>query len=497
MNQNTTSGLVWNKYLPASNRWLLWFALALLIKSAIFLFKVNELSSIENRHFPALIAREAGDTYTYLQPVENLIFNGNYDDDFRMPGYGWIYYLLRAIFQTATALDFLVIFQLLLASFSVYILAKIAELLFKKQIYFYLTFTLYALSSFVSLYDPILLTESFATSSLIISFYFFFLPDMSKKQFVASGLFLTWCIFLKPVFAPLLIVFSFFLILKIRLKKQETRLQISKMLAAFLIPFLLVDGIWTVRNYKVHQGFYPLTTSLYFASTNESYLGALFQFLHAYGGSIVWWEPGADITYFKPLTQANQKKLKVQPPAYIYTTEFTPDSLLSVKNKIALIDNPETDSVQRMELTVQVKEQLNRYTQSIKKEKPILYYFASRIKVCKTFFLHSGTYNLFNQASSELNVVKFFFKVIYSLLYLAVAGLGVLGLVIILFRTRQDLNLLFFALCSIYAGFSFPLLLKLDEYRYFVTAYPLFLIAGIFASMSIFGFLKNKLSPNA
>ena len=134
MNQNTTSGLVWNKYLPASNRWLLWFALALLIKSAIFLFKVNELSSIENRHFPALIAREAGDTYTYLQPVENLIFNGNYDDDFRMPGYGWIYYLLRAIFQTATALDFLVIFQLLLASFSVYILAKIAELLFKKQI---------------------------------------------------------------------------------------------------------------------------------------------------------------------------------------------------------------------------------------------------------------------------------------------------------------------------------------------------------------------------
>ena len=497
MNPEENKATFFGKLFPVPEKILFWLLLALLVKACLFYFKVDELKHIANPHFQASIAREAGDTFTYLQPIENLISTGHYEDDFRMPGYGWIYFLLRLFLSIPTALNTLVILQLLLSSISVYYLALIARIIFKENIYFYCTFLLYLISTFVTLYDPILLTESFATASFIFSIYFLLKPFKAHSDFILSGTFLTWCIFLKPVFAPLLLLFAVYIIYDNKAEKVKFQGSNLKPMLLFLLPFILADGSWTARNYSKHKGFYPLTTSLYFKSTQESYLGSLIEFVQAYGGSIVWWEPGAAITYFKPLPGSIHKQTKVQPPETIYTSAFNADSLTLVKTRIATIDAQETDSNTRATLTLQVKEQLQRYSQSIKKEKAFLYYFSSRLKICKTFFLHSGTYNLFYKPSSELSTFHYLLKVMYSLLYLVVAFLGLLGLFLLFLNFKTAKDYFFFALTGLYAGLSIPILLKFDEYRYFVTAYPLFLIAGIFASLSIFGFLKNKIVTHA
>src|SRR5208283_4201159 len=109
--------------------------------------------------------------------------------------------------------------QLAFSSLSVYLLALTSMNLFNKVQPFYFVFYLYAISSFASLFDSLLLSESLATSFLIIAVYFFFLyfrgfstpapgfsgravaPGHAKKDIFFSGLFLTWVVFLRPVFA--------------------------------------------------------------------------------------------------------------------------------------------------------------------------------------------------------------------------------------------------------------------------------------------------------
>ncbi len=497
MNPIKNKVLSFSAFFPHQNKWAFWFLLAFAIKLVFFAYKVIELAPIANTHYPAALAREAGDTFTYIQPVENLLNKGSYEDDFRMPGYAWLFFLLRIIFPLSLSLDVLVTVQLILSALSVYVLAKISSLLFQKSNYFYVTFFFYSLSTFVSLYDPILLTESFSTSALIFSIYLLILPEKNFKNLFASGLFLTWCIFLKPVMLPLLVFYMGYILLHASKQNVLKASQKLRLLFYFSLSFILIDGAWILRNYGVHKRIYPLTTSLYFASTTQSYLGSLFDFMNAFGGSIVWWEPGAEITFFKPLPGNIKKQKTATLPQNIYTKEFNVDSLLLVKNMISIVDNAATDSLLRISLTAEIKEKLNRYTLSIKHEKPFLYYVSSRLKACKTFFVHSGTYNLFNKSSSDLNPFAMLLKIGYSLLYAFVVLFGFIGLFYFLIRFFSNYELLFFTFTGLYTALAFPLLLKFDEYRYFVTAYPLFLIAGIFTSLSIFGILKNKYAKNA
>lgn len=464
--------------LPSPSNWKFWVGLALIVKTAFFIYLIGEKSTI-NEHYLGTFALDGGDSISYIDPIENLLANGEYYDDYRMPGYGWLYFLLRLLMPLSIALNTTVILQLILSSLSVYVLALSSIKLFKHNYYFYTTFTLYGISTYVSLFETSLLTESFCTSTLIFSFFFLLNESKNKYSLFLSGLFLTWSFFLKPALAPLIILFAAYVLFNVSSPFKINKLNWKKMLF-FLIPFLLIDGAWVIRNYNKYERIIPLTKSVYYEGYNEGFELELFKFMQAFGGSIVHWNPGSEITFFKPAPSHIKRKIEVTFPENIYTSKFNYDSLLTLQKQTQKFQNDETSIEQKEILLNQIRSRLDTYTLSIKQEKPFLYYVSSRFKIMKTFFLHSGTYNLFSKPSFELTKIEFLVKIFYSLLYLFVIVFGILGSFRMIIRKKINLTFLLISFTALYISLVFPIMLKLDEFRYLVPGYPFLLLSSIY-----------------
>jgi hypothetical protein len=179
-------------------------------------------------------------------------------------------------------------------------------------------------------------------------------------------------------------------------------------------------------------------------------------------------------------------------PENIYTTQFNQDSLKILRDEIRMLESDSIGFTNKKEVEQRVIAKLSRYTLSVKEQKPFLYYIVSRLKVLKTFFIRSGTYNLFNKASYELNKAELLIKIFYSLLYLFVVVFGMLGLILLFIKGIRDPQVLLISLMGLYASLVFPLVLKLDESRYFVPGYPIFVIASAFVLASIYLKFKKK-----
>jgi hypothetical protein len=482
--------------LPSNKNWFFWIVIALIFKSSFFIYKVSfEGNRIPNSNYVESFASYYGDSSSYIEPIENLLKTGSYFDDFRMPGYGWIYYLLRFLFSIKNSLSILAVIQLVLSAISVYALAKIADFIFKNKSYFYLTFLLYAISTFVSLFDYYILTESFCTSALIFSFYFLIKSGKSMNYFLFAGIFLTWSIFLKPIIIPLLFLFSAYIFFKDYYVHRNLSSHAFKSVFIFLIPFFIIDGVWISRNYLIYQKVIPLTKSIYYTSTEESYNASLYRFMNSFGGSIVHWQPGSEITFFKPPPKHIKTKIEVTLPENIYTSKYNYDSLLLIKKMIDSIENFDLKKDMKIDIERGIITKLDVYTQSIRDEKPFLYYISSRFKPLKTFFLHSGTYNLFNKTSIELNKLEWLIKVFYSALYVIVVIGGFIGSTFLFIKGFKNIEFLLLSTVGLYIALVFPIILKMDEFRYFVPGYPFFLLSCayilVITSKIIFNKLKN------
>ncbi len=74
--------------------WKRWISLAFIVKTGMFCFTISQFT-IHSESYGGAFLLASGDSFSYFDPVENLISNGHYADDHRMPGIGWIYFLLR------------------------------------------------------------------------------------------------------------------------------------------------------------------------------------------------------------------------------------------------------------------------------------------------------------------------------------------------------------------------------------------------------------------
>lgn len=479
------------------SKYLLWFGIALLVKVIFFLLKADVASDL-NQYYKS-IAFDGGDATSYIEPMENLIRNGEYGiapydyqstlmvskfDDFRMPGYGALYFILRLIFEQTAALNTIVVIQLLCSALSVYVLGLIALRLFVKDIFFYVTYLLYLISTYVSIFDGSLMTESLCTSCIIFSLYL--ILKGGNRNLLFAGLLSGWAIFMRPAFLPLLFIYALYLVWLYCHKETRVGSGILVSLICVLGPFLLADSCWIYRNYKKYDRIIPLTKSLNYTGIDQSYLGSLFNFVCSFGGSNLHWQPGSEITFFRELSQEVKVRKYGTLPDYIYTSKFNYDSLIKIRTLVRLM---ETDSVPLSDKLIINKiliEKLDTYTHSIKEEKPFLYHVGSRFLTLKTFFLHSGTETLFRKASFELNPLEMGVKIFYSLLYLMVAFAGFFTLIYFFFRRFRDTELLFIACCGLYSSLVFPLVMKMDEFRYFVPSYPIFTLATAFTIGHIF-----------
>ena len=133
--------------------------------------------------FPEASLREIACTgdcqIAYVPATENIIRYGSYSiyEDLspytgRMPGYELIL-AFSTVFSSSGEISFLfvLIFQIILAGISAYYLAALSYLFFNNERVFVLTFIAYLISTYNSLFDIAVLSESIAISIFIISFY--------------------------------------------------------------------------------------------------------------------------------------------------------------------------------------------------------------------------------------------------------------------------------------------------------------------------------------
>ena len=451
-NQKGISKKVAGFLLPDSSKWLFWLCLAFLFRGVLFSVQIHDHSvDIDGFDIPGFIGGQWGDTWSYLKPIENLIHSGRYSPDMRMSGYGVLYLPLALLFSKGVACNILIFIQFLLSSVSIYALALGAKNVFKANIYFYLTFYLFAISTFSGCYDNILLTESLTTSLLVFSVFYFtrYLVSFKWQHIMLSGMFLTWAIFLRPVFLPVLMVFFFLVLVKVR-----------KLVPAIVLisSFLVADGIWMIRNYINYQKIIPLAKSEFIYRDENSPAVSVMNFCKVWGGSRsrqqFWLE------YDFPGDTTTPKF-----PDYIFTSKFNMDSITAVREMIKQIlsDTSKASEVQRVAYLQVVQQKLTLYTKSIKDEHPSLYYVKVPWNSLKGF-LKITYYSIV-----YLNQATIRYSVLFYYVTLLLGGIGIF--LMFGFFFKLSIGSVFPGIV-IYTVAIHAIYFRADENRYLVPAYP-------------------------
>lgn len=453
-------------------QWVFWLAWALVIKGVMFLFLIQRGN---NMGMVGYWGNSAGDALSYLSPIDNLIHHGNYDPDFRMPGYGWFYFIPALFLSKVAAANFLIIEQWICASIALCFFARLSEILFASRRFFYIGFFAFAVSTYANSFDATLLTESFAVSFAIFMLYAFarLLQSGRAKYALYSGIFATILIFLKPVYPPVLA----FLLLLIAIKAMKKKLP-WKAAVYIILPFVLVDGAWIARNYKVHQRFVPLNQGILYAAAEHSYMKNLFYFMEAWGGRITYWEPRSEIRWFfhRPIGDDTSVPARCPFPSYIYTSAFNADSMKDIQVQTDSVDNFSLPQDVRTAADMRVRARLEVYGNSIKREKPWLYYGYAPVKLVWAFLAHNGRTDPMGPThtlkDAWVNGVKWFYTINY-LFFLVVGMIGIW-----LQRRQFFKSTLHLAVLSLLAFtiLIYPVVFRYTEARYLFPAYPVLVL---------------------
>jgi hypothetical protein len=451
-----------------------WLFLGFFIKGLFFAYLLSLKGDVT---IPFFLGDLTLDSDSYLKPIEAYVDNNTYSPDYRMPGYGIIYLPLYSLFSKHVALNGIIFLQYCASAMSCYFLAKTTLLVFKSKKYFYWTFFIYLLSSYANMFDDYIMTESFTTSFLIFSIYLFtvWIRERKNTSLLYSGLFITWVIFLRPVFAPVLF---FMIILCFLSQKEGVKKQLFHCFI-FIIPFLIIDGLWAFRNFKTNNVLAPLTTTLYYPAFENGIQKPIFEFVQSWGGTIVYWEPNNHATWFGlPLDDKYKDEeyyTNSSIPPHIFTSKFNMDSLNNLRNKIiqySMLDNTTTNII-TSDLKKDIVQTLKEYTLSVKKERPFLYYFKARLGFVPKFLILKNDFTrLFKRDYYVDNKIKFLLKVFNFALYHLVVLFAFFGAIYLIVRKGSSITRFLIAGLFIYIALVHPIVLRFTENRYFVPAWP-------------------------
>jgi len=276
------------------------------------------------------------DDYGYfINPAEKFYQEGNYsyrhDLPFagRMPGYAVFYLLFRLFLSQEGANLMMIVAQAILGGLGVYALARTAEIFYKSEGAFWITFALGMLYPVSAFFDYQTITEGLAISSLSFSLYFL-VRGMEKRHaglLVLSGLFLTWSFFLRPYMGVLVPLVTLFVLWSYpgRLPLRFSRAVL------FLLPFVVLLGAWNIRNYQQFGKVVLMQTA-----AEESY-GKIYSnsWLRVRALVVLW---GGEAAYFEPNSEAYWFRVDrgdgpLNAPAHIYDYNcFTENDLRELKS---------------------------------------------------------------------------------------------------------------------------------------------------------------------
>jgi len=400
----------------------------------------------------------------------------------RMPGYELVL-MLSTLFSSKSEVSFLfvIVFQALVAGVSLFFLTRLAYRVFQNKAVAAVTFVGYAISTYTSLYDIAVLTESLAVSVFIIAFSLLLHPKSAgsyARQFLI-GLLLLFAFVLRQYMLPFFLLWLVYIVYsKGRAEYPRTKRFLSAL--AFVLPLLCFEVWWVSRNFQQKQAFIPFVDSLYAgydypeAKGEDFYfppeMKALADFVKSWGGDLIWWNPKAEITAFvsaPPKSKAQQSEMLAAFPSYIYTSAYNRDSLQAIQRFFqGSGEMSQSEAIAALE----------RYTEQFKLEKPLHHHVVAPLKLLKNFVVHSGTYNLYNAPFNELTLGGKAVKMAYSGLYWVVLVCGTLGGLRMLVKRRSDLSVWLLVATAFYIVVLVSVVIRRIEYRHFVISYPFFVV---------------------
>lgn len=388
-----------------------------------------------------------GDALLYVEMSENLINSGVYGiidpktgiiepTTVRMPGFCIIYAPISYLMGKDFAINFLLIFQVLLAALAKTLLLKLVLKNTNKKVYL-LGFLLLLLGSPITQYNNSLYTESISSSLLMISLYLLLSNSWKQKfwpKLLLAGIIFAICVFLRPYLLP------FFLPLTILLYFYFKKENFKKFVFSFFIfvsPFVLIESIWIVRNFSQFKKFIPLETS--FLSMSEMQLETR-NFIRHYGGEPIEWNTNADGTWFESDMILNEMKIK-RPndaifPGFIFENGMTIDSLRIVRAAWNCYSNDSISKDSLAKIEENAYRVITKFDQVLKENHTFRYYFLSRMISVGLTYYQPGS--LFKSVRYPLNVVLVFMNAFVSFLLLTIGGVfAVFYLVKSVFRKKE------------------------------------------------------------
>ncbi len=485
---------MWSRWLTQRDTWT-FLLIALLIRGALFDIMLHE-HGLHSAWYGW--GAETGDTPGYFEPIDSFLAGEAYRPDYRMPGYGLPYLLLRLFTTPQGAGSAIIIAQWLLGVVSVVVLARCARLLGAARWAQYATCIAFAAFPRVAVYDAYWFTESFCTSAIIIGTHGWLAYQRMGSHIALAwaGSWLAWAVFLRPVQLTWLALLGLGLLLLTRVSWRDRFVA----LGVFLLPFLLVDGWWIRRNAVMHDTFAPLSRGVIMPELASSPMHPLMRFLQATGGNYIHWDPSAHIRWFNmregPLgRQGPRIDQGVEMPAFALCERITEDSLRAWADDMLTWSDGHTTGEERMALFRKMNARSDRFVQYYKDDRPWQYHACARWRLTRLFFGRAGSGPLAHTppryATWSAGPIAALDVVMHWVILLG----GLVSAVIALLRWRSGPTIAWIGGITLISVFLIPWALRLCEGRYLVPMYP-WLLLLLILGFSRFAVARSRVAAS-
>lgn len=422
------------------------------------------------------LAATTGDTPGYYNPAQAVADGLGYNSSCRMPAFVPIYSPLSMMLGEQNAKSAMVFIQLVFSILSVIALGRWAQRIIQRPYIFQWTVVLYALSSFVSIWDHYLMSDSFSTSFFIFSLYFLerYFTKRNISLLLLSGALLAWCVFFRQIFLVIYPAIAFILFIK----EEKRILPFVKSGLVFILPLVISLFSWAQYNKAKRGEFIVLVSPLEecFGTYSKEYQ-AVAGYLIDMGYGEPFWEDGS-----LPQWMLRNKKNTPMPPIpdRHFTSVCNADSLEKLKNDYQLylaLPAAERDSIGELILS---KAQL--YKEVYKKEKWFNYYVLNRLRHVRVFLLPLQVDNLPGPSYPEMNPIEKAVKLFYLTFFTLITVAGFIAMLLLM---KKNIALLAWFTPALSIFIALTVVLGYVEQRYIVPLYPMFLVAtaAMFASL--------------
>jgi hypothetical protein len=458
---------------------LKWLLIVFVIKSALFLFLAHEFYHYAKSGLvKSWIVVEQADSISYYNPAQLFVEQGWYAGICRMPGLLPQYALFAWPFGHQSALMLIILLQFVFSVISTVLLAIVASRIIPHKMAFPATALTYAASSFVSVWDHTMLSDSFAASSMIFALYY--LSEYCTKDriryLVLAGCWLTWSVFTRQIIILFLPVFP---LLWWVWRKDPLRVVIKNAFV-FSIPVIILFGCWIIRNYKEEGVFIPLIKPIAKCwTTYTPQFMKINELLIAWGEDVQYWIKGTPAEWFGSLSK-QQKVYEFR--SEVNTGEFNADSILVLQHRY--VDFRLTnDTLEKKKLGEHILRQTSAMLEAYKSEHKTDYLFFNRIRLIKDFLFPLRLDNTPGPAFDKMNVFQKLFKIGYYVLLLFVNTLGILSILYAI--VKRDKTLIVWLLMPVTMVVVLAGIMGFIEQRYLVPVYPLFLVSALYLILSM------------